>query len=209
MDLSRNDLLGLTGLLGLPCLNSALLDRRVAMRQAAFVGGAEISAKHGAYLPLDAVAMTLVDTFAGNMGLDRAADFVRVNSDLWFHAVVSAEWEEPGPYYFAALMQMRGARKKAVTVGQEGTLEQIAAVCRVRFPAATIMAVNIDEVLSEIHTRARDLDLGLPEKFTAKPGTPAYQQMVADIKDYRAQAAARLKSKGRRRVVFRPTSLSQ
>jgi len=192
-DLSRDDLLELLG------LNSALLDRRVADRQAAFAYGTELSAKHGSYLPLDVVAMGLVDAFAGVLGRDRAADFVRLNCDEWFIAIVSAEWDAPGPYYFAALMQLGFAGKKEKgCVGLHGTLEDIAGVCRHVFPVTTLMAVNIDEMLSEIHARSRKLGVPLPEKFTPQPGTPAYERLRDTIKEYRALAASRLKAKGRR-----------
>jgi hypothetical protein len=191
-DLSREDFLALLG------LNSALLDRRVADRQAAFAYGTELSAKHGSYLPLDVMAMSLVDAFAGVLGRELAADFVRFNCDQWFMAIVSAEWEEPGPYYFAALIQLGFAGKKEGCLGLAGTLEEITGVCRHFFPVTTLMAVNIDEMLCAIHARSRELDVSLPEKLTPQLGTPASERLRDTIKEYRAQAEARLKAKGRR-----------
>jgi hypothetical protein len=199
-DLPREDFLALLG------LNSALLDRRVADRQAAFAYGTELSAKHGSYLPLDVLSMSLVDAFAGVMGRELAADFVRLNSDQWFVAIVSAEWDEPGPYYFAALMQLGFAGKKRGCLGLTGTLEEIAGACRHLFPVTTLMAVNVDEMLREIHARSRERDVSLPEKLTPQPGTPEYKRLRDIIKEYRAQAAARLKVKGRRPKRF-PSNL--
>jgi hypothetical protein len=191
-DMPREDFLALIG------LNSALLDRRVADRQAAFAYGTELSAKHGSYLPLDVVAMVLVDAFAGVLGRERAADFVRLNSDYWFVAVVSTEWDEPGPYYFAALMHLAFAGKKGRCFGLVGTLEEITGVCQHVLPVTTLLAVNIDEILSEIHARSRKLGVQLPEKFTPQRGSPAYERLRDAIKEYRTLAAARLKAKGRR-----------
>jgi hypothetical protein len=187
--LSREDFLALLR------LNSALLDRRVADRQAVFAYGTELSAKHGSYLPLDIMAMTLVDAFAGVLGREQAADFVRVNSDWWFVAIASAEWEEPGPYYFAALMQLTGGKQECR--GLAGTLEEITGYCRHFYPVTTLMAINIDEMLSEIHARSQSLDVSLPEKLTPQPGTPAHKRLSDTIEEHRAQAKARLKAKGR------------
>jgi hypothetical protein len=199
-ELSREDFLALLG------LNSALLDRRVADRQAAFAYGTELSAKHGSYLPLDVLAMGLVDAFAGVLGRELAADFVRLNSDEWFLAIVSAEWEEPGPYYFAALTQLGFAGGKRSCRGLAGTLEEITGYCRHVFPVTTLMAVNIDEMLSEIHARSQNLEVSLPEKLTPQPGTPAYERLRDAVNEHRAQAEARLKAKGRRPKRF-PSNL--
>lgn len=98
----------------------------------------------------------------------------------------------------AALMQLGFAGKKESCLGLAGTLEEITGCCRHLFPVTTLMAVNIDEMLSEIHARSRELDIPLPEKFTPQPGTPAYDRLRDTIKEYRAQAAGRLKAKGRR-----------
>jgi len=153
--------------------------------------GAPVTGIHGAYLPLDAVAMRLAGELTPHVGRDDATGIVLSHWPSWVESVARTEIDDR-PMFFAVGFKGSGkAREYLITAG---TPDEI-----IRdfggFDQNGVILLNVSKVVADVRRIATEVGFDLHEAFFYPPGHPQYEPTLKEGERNREVALARLRER--------------